>query len=150
MPMAQEEAAARRPYTGPIEIGMVFDFEPGKKHKYERLTVTRKEGPQLWTRGRCGETFHVEPEFRNAVVLVSQTPLTKPRPAPMRLDTRYEGPIGLGMVFDFEPGKKHMYERLTITELKGSHIWARGRCGQTYYDERDFRDHVVPVPSASR
>jgi hypothetical protein len=35
---------------------------------------------------------------------------------------------------------------LAITELKGSRICARGRCGQTYYEERDFRDHVVPVP----
>lgn len=143
--MTQGEGAARPPYMGPIEPGMVFDFEPGKKHKYERLTITRKEGPQLWARGRCGETFHEEPEFRKSVVFTSQTPLTKPRTVPMRLEKRYEGPIQVGMVFDFEPGKKHMYERLTIMELKGSHIWARGRCGQTYYEERDFRDHVAPV-----
>src|SRR5579872_4229253 len=120
--MAQGEGGARPPYAGLIEPGMVFDFEPGKTHKYERLTITRKEGPQLWARGRCGETFHEEPEFRKSVVFVSQTPLTKPRPVPMRLEKRYEGPIQVGMVFDFEPGKKHMYERLTITELKGTHI----------------------------
>jgi Xaa-Pro aminopeptidase len=148
--MAQGEGAARPSYTGPIECGMVFDFEPGKKHQYERLTITRKEGPLFWARGRCGETFHEEPEFRNSVVLVSQTPLAKPRPVPLPLEQRYEGPLQIGMVFDFEPGKKHMYERLTITELKGSHIWARGRCGQTYYEERDFRDHVVPVPGERR
>jgi hypothetical protein len=145
--MAQEDAAARPPYAGPIELGMVFDFETGKKHKYERLTITRKQGPRLWANGRCGQTFYNEQDFRDAVVLVSPTPLAKPRPVPMRLERRYEGPIELGMVFDFEPGKKHMYERLTITQLKGSHIWARGRCGQTYYDERDFRDHVVAVPA---
>ncbi len=28
--MAQSAPAA--PYEGPIELGMVFDFEPGKKH----------------------------------------------------------------------------------------------------------------------
>src|SRR5208282_5531783 len=84
--MAQGEGAARPPYAGPIEPGMVFDFEPGKKHKYERLTITRKQGPQLWARGRCGETFHEEPAFRTSVVLVSPTPLAKPRPAPMRLE----------------------------------------------------------------
>jgi len=148
--MAQQERAAPTPYAGPIELGMVFDFEPGKKHRYERLTITRKQGPQLWARGRCGETFHEEPEFRKSVVLVSATPLTKPRPVPMRLEQRYDGPIQVGMVFDFEPGKKHMYERLTITDLKGSHIWARGRCGQTYYEEPDFRDHVVAVTPGAR
>jgi len=148
--MAQEEGATLPPYRGPVELGMVFDFEPGKKHKYERLTITRKEGAQLWARGRCGETFHEEPEFRNSVVLVSKTPLNKPRPVPLRLERRYEGPIELGMVFDFEPGKKHMYERLTITALKDSHIWARGRCGQTYYEEPEFRDHVVRVPGEGR
>ena len=148
--MADREGAPRPAYGGPIEPGMVFDFEPGKKHKYERLTITRKEGAQLWARGRCGETFHEEPEFRTSVVLVSPTPLAQPRPVPLPLEKRYEGPIQVGMVFDFEPGKKHMYERLTITDLKGSHIWARGRCGQTYYEEPEFRDHVVPVPGERR
>jgi len=142
--MTQAEGA-RPAYAGPVEPGMVFDFDPGKKHRYERLTITRKEGPRLWARGRCGETFHEEPEFRKSVVLVSRTPLAKPRPAPLRLEKRYEGPLRVGMVFDFEPAKKHMYERLTITDLKGPHIWARGRCGQTYYEEQEFRDHVVPV-----
>lgn len=137
------EEGARAPYAGPIEIGMVFDFEPGKKHRYERVTVTRKAGTQLWAHGRSGETFHDEAAFRNSAVFVSETPLKKPNPAPARLERRYEGPLAVGMVFDFEPGKRHQYERLTITEMKGTHLWARDRCGQTYYDEREFRDHVV-------
>jgi hypothetical protein len=142
---------AQEPYAGPIETGMVFDFEPGKKHRYEQLTVTRKVGTQLWARGRCGETFHEEGEFRKSVVFVSETPLQKRRAAPVgRLERRYEGPLALGMVFDFEPGKKHQYERLTITEMKGTQLWARGRCGTTYYDAQEFRDHVVPVPAATR
>jgi hypothetical protein len=144
--MATDGAA----YAGPIEPGMVFDFEPGKKHRYERLTVTKKQGANLWARGRCGETYHDEPEFRQCVVPVSVPQPSSRRPAPLRLEKRYEGPITVGMVFDFEPGKKHMYERITITELKGPHIWARGRCGGTYYEEPEFRDHVVPVPSDSR
>jgi hypothetical protein len=144
------ETAPSVPYAGPIEVGMVFDFEPGKKHKYERLTITKKAGPQLWARGRCGETFHEEPEFRRSVELVSSTPLHKPRPAPLPLKGRYDGPIDLGMVFDFEPGKRHMYERLTITQYRGGNIWARGRSGLTYYDEGEFRDHVVPVPREAR
>ena len=144
------DPAERAPYAGPIEPGMVFDFEPGKKHKYERLTITQKQGPHLWARGRSGATFYDEAEFRKSVVLVSRTSLARPRPAPLALEGRYEGPIDVGMVFDFEPGKRHMYERLTITECRGSHIWARGRCGQTYYDAREFRDHVVPVPRAKQ
>ena len=140
----------RAPYAGAIEVGMVFDFEPGKKHKYERLTITKKAGPQLWARGRCGETFHEEPEFRRAAVFVSETPLTKPRPAPLPLEGRYEGPIDVGMAFDFEPGKRHMYERLVITEYRGSNVWARGKSGLTFYDEGEFRDHVVPVPREDR
>jgi hypothetical protein len=140
----------RAPYAGAIEVGMVFDFEPGKKHKYERLTIMRKVGPQLWARGRCGETFHDEEAFRRAVVFVSETPLNPKRPAPQTLKGRYEGPIDTGMVFDFEPGKRHMYERLTITQYRGSNVWARGKSGLTYYDEGEFRDRVVPVPHASR
>ena len=57
----------------------------------------------------------------------------------------YDGPIALGMVFDFEPGKRHLYERLTVTKIEGPNIWARGRSGETYYDERDFRSGVVFV-----
>lgn len=140
----------RPPYGGPIAPGMVFDFEPGKKHRYERLTVTRKVGQQLWARGRSGETFHEEPEFRTSVVLVADKPPPRTQPAPMRLERRYEGPLEVGMMFDFEPGKKHMYERLTITQLKGAQIWARGRSGSTYYEEPEFRDHVVPVPPERR
>ncbi len=139
------DAQPRAPYAGPIETGMVFDFEPGKKHKYERLTITRKAGAQLWARGRSGETFHEEAEFRNSVVLVSRTPLVKAQAPPRPLDGRYEGPVEPGMVFDFEPGKRHMYERLTVMECRGLNIWARGRSGSTYYDVREFRDHVVPV-----
>jgi len=145
-----DEAMARVPYAGPIEPGMVFDFEPGKKHKYERLVVTRRQGARLWATGRSAETFHNEPDFRAAVVFVSDRPSNKPRPEPMRLESRYLGPIVVGMVFDFEPGKRHQYERIIITDLKGPHIWARGRCGQTYYEEDDFRDHVVAVPPDRR
>jgi hypothetical protein len=141
-----DEVTAHVPYAGPIEAGMVFDFEPGKKHKYERLVVTRRQGARIWATGRSAETFHNEPDFRAAVVLVSDRHVHKPRPEPMRLEGRYLGPIAVGMVFDFEPGKRHQYERLIVTELKGPHIWARGRCGQTYYQEEDFRDHVVAVP----
>ena len=148
--MAQEQVAARAPYTGPIVIGMVFDFEPGFKHRYERLTITRMQGPGIWAYGRSGETFHQEPEFRKSVVFVSDKPLTKPRPVPVPFEKRYEGKIEVGMVFDFEPGKKHMYERLTITKLQGAHIWARGRSGATYYEEPVFRDHVVAVPPEKR
>jgi hypothetical protein len=131
------------PYTGPIEVGMVFDFEPGKKHRYERMTVTKKVGAQLWCYGRSAETFHEEPEFRKSVVLVSEKSLHKPRPKPLPLEKRYDGPIEPGMVFDFEPGKKHMYERLTIMKREGSQLWARGRSGETFYEEDEFRDHVV-------
>ncbi len=60
----------------------------------------------------------------------------------------YAGAIETGMVFDFEPGKKHKYERLTITKQAGQHLWARGRSGQTYYDVREFGDHAVPAPRA--
>jgi hypothetical protein len=140
MPVAQ-------PYTGPIEPGMVFDFEPGRKNAYERMTVSRRQEEAIWCYGRSGETFHMEPEFRQRVVFVSEKPIAKPKgPPPGRVEKRYEGPVAVGMVFDFEPGKKHKYERLTITDVKGTNIWARGRSGATFYEESDFRDHVVPVP----
>ena len=64
--------------------------------------------------------------------------------------TPYGGPIALGMVFDFEPGKKNAYERLTITKLQGKHIWARGRGGESFYYENDFRDCVAFVPPEKR
>ena len=143
--MAQERDAARPPYAGPIAVGMTFDFEPGHKHRYERLTVTRMQGEGIWCYGRSAETFHVEPEFRKSVVFVSDKPDVKPRPVPRPLEGRYDGPIAVGMKFDFEPGKRHQYERLIITEVKGPHIWARGRSGQTFYEEPDFREHVVPA-----
>jgi hypothetical protein len=60
----------RAPYEGPIELGMVFDCEPGKKHAYERLTITRREGPHMWAYGRSGETYHEENEFRDCVAFV--------------------------------------------------------------------------------
>jgi Xaa-Pro aminopeptidase len=145
-----DAAAARVPYAGAIEPGMVFDFEPGKKHKYERLVVTRRHGARIWATGRSAETFHNEPEFRASVVFVADRLPKKPRPEPLRLEGRYHGPIEVGMVFDFEPGKRHQYERITITDLKGPHIWARGRCGQTYYEEQGFREHVVAVPAERR
>jgi hypothetical protein len=141
----QKSQAPRAPYTGPIKLGMVFDFEPGRKNAYERMTVTRMQADGIWCYGRSGETFHIDPEFRKSVVLVSETPLHKPKPVPKPLVKRYDGPIAKGMVFDFEPGKKHHYERLTIMEVKGPHIWARGRSGGTYYLEPEFRDHVVPA-----
>jgi hypothetical protein len=137
-------------YAGPIELGMVFDFEPGKKHKYERLTISRKQGAKIWAYGRSGETFHDEPEFRKAVVFVADRLPAKPRPEPLPLAGRYEGPIAVGHVFDFEPGKRHQYERLTITRIQGKHLWARGRSGETYHEEPEFRNHVVPVPPETR
>jgi hypothetical protein len=148
--MAENGEARREPYEGPIELGMVFDFEPGKRHRYERVTIERKQGPHIWARGRCGQTFHEETEFRGSVVFVSPTPLNRPRPAPLPLDGRYEGPIDVGMVFDFEPAKKHWYERMTIERKQGPHIWARGRSGQTFHEENEFRDHVVAVPPDRR
>ena len=30
-------------YDGPLALGMVFDFEPGHKHRYERMTITRMQ-----------------------------------------------------------------------------------------------------------
>lgn len=137
-------------YEGPIELGMVFDFEPGKKHAYERLTITRREGKNIWAYGRSGETYHDEGDFRKAVVFVADKPLIKAKPVPVPLAGRYEGPIEIGMVFDFEPGKKHAYERLTITKRNGEHIWARGRGGESYHVENDFRDCVAFVPAEKR
>lgn len=57
----------------------------------------------------------------------------------------YDGPIALAMVFDFEPGQKHLYERLTVWKTEGEHLYAFGRSGMTYYEEADFRQSVVPV-----
>ena len=142
--------AAQLPYAGPIEIGMVFDFEPGHKHRYERMTVARRQDEAIWCYGRSGETFHMEPEFRKSVVFVSDKPIAKPKPVPKPLTGRYEGPIAVGMQFDFEPGKRHQYERLTITDIKGSNIWARGRSGATFYEEPEFRDHVVAASPEGR
>ena len=138
------------PYEGPIELGMVFDFEPGKKHAYERLTITRRQGTQIWAYGRSGESYHDEDDFRKAVVFVSGQPLIKPKPVPVALAGRYEGPIEPGMVFDYEPGKKHAYERMTITKRDGEHIWARGRGGESFHYENEFRDCVAFVPIEKR
>ena len=136
------------PYTGPIELGMVFDFEPGLKHRYERMTVTRKEGAHIWCYGRSAETFHQESEFRKSVVFVAAKQPPKPRPKPAPLVKSYEGPIEPGMVFDFEPAKRHWYERLTIMRRQGAHIWARGRSGETFHEEPEFRKHVVPAANS--
>jgi len=141
---------AQLPYAGPIDVGMVFDFEPGHKHRYERMTVARRQDEAIWCYGRSGETFHMEPEFRKSVVFVSDKPIAKPKPVPKPLTGRYEGPIAIGMQFDFEPGKRHQYERLTITDIKGSNIWARGRSGATFYEEPEFRDHVVAASPEGR
>lgn len=65
-----ENSPQVKPYEGPIELGMVFDFEPGKKHAYERLTVTKRQGDHIWARGRGGESFHYESEFRDSVAFV--------------------------------------------------------------------------------
>ncbi len=138
------------PYEGPIELGMVFDFEPGKRNAYERLTITRREGKNIWAYGRSGETFHNEDDFRPVVVFVSDKPLVKKKAEPVPLSGRYEGPIELGMVFDYEPGKKHAYERMTITKRQGDHIWARGRGGESFHYEKDFRDCVAFVPAEKR
>ncbi len=140
---------APHPYDGPIELGMVFDFEPGKKHLYERLTISRREGPHIWAFGRSGESYHEDAEFRKAVVFVSDKPLAKKRPVPGVLSGRYEGPIEIGMVFDFEPGKKHLYERLTISRREGPHIWAFGRSGESYHEEDEFRNRIVHAPRAA-
>jgi hypothetical protein len=150
----QEEAMAENapgtPYEGPIEFGMVFDFEPGKKNAYERLTVTKRQGKHIWAYGRSGETYHDEDDFRKVVVFVAEKPLIKPKPVPVPLAGRYEGPIEIGMVFDYEPGKKHAYERLTITKRQGEQIWARGRGGESFHHEKDFRDCVAFVPLDKR
>src|SRR5882762_7499548 len=98
------ETVTRVAYDGPIALGMVFDFEPGKKHLYERLTISKIEGPHIWAFGRSGESYHEEGDFRKAAVFVSDKPVTKPRPTPLRFVARYDGPIALGMVFDFESG----------------------------------------------
>ena len=136
-------------YDGPIAIGMVFDFEPGKKHLYERLTISKVEGPHLWAFGRSGESYFEESDFRKGAVLVSEKPLAKRAPSvPASVTTRYEGPIEIGMFFDFEPGKKHAYERICISRRQGIHIWAFGRSGESYHEEGEFRDRVVPVVSA--
>ena len=143
------ESETRVSYDGPIALGMVFDFEPGKKHLYERLTISKIDGPHLWAFGRSGETYHEESDFRKAVVFVAEKQPAKPRIVPQAVTRRYYGPIALGMVFDFEPGKKHLYERLTISKIDGPHLWAFGRSGETYHEEDEFRDRVVPVAGES-
>jgi hypothetical protein len=137
------------PYAGSIAPGMVFDYEPGRKDRYERLTIDKKQGIHIWAWGRSGLTFYEESDFRKSVVFVSDKPLMKPKPAPLPLLGRYEGPVEPGMWFDFEPGKKHWYERIIIERKQGEHLWCRGRSGQTYYEEPDFRNHVVRVPSGA-
>lgn len=86
--LTKQDSPLDERYAGPIEVGMVFDFEPGKKHKYERLTIERKEGQNVWARGRSGQTFYDEDEFRHSVVFVSAKPLHKPQPVPVPLDAR--------------------------------------------------------------
>lgn len=142
---------ARVGYDGPIQLGMVFDYEPGKpKHLYERLTITKLQGSHIWAYGKSGETYYEEDDFRKKVAFVADKPLLKPRPTPAALTGRYEGPIEVGMFFDYEPGKKHLYERICIMKRQGIHIWARGRGGESYYEEDDFRDRAVFVPRADR
>lgn len=138
------------PYEGPIELGMVFDYELGKRHAYERLTITRREGPHIWAFGRSGESFHEEGDFRKVAVFVADKPQVKAKPVPVPLAGRYEGPIEIGMVFDYEPGKKHAYERMTITKRQGDQIWARGRGGESFHYENEFRGCVAFVPAEKR
>jgi hypothetical protein len=133
-------------YAGSIAPGMVFDYEPGRKDRYERLTIDKTQGPHIWAWGRSGLTFYNEADFRNSVVFVAAKPLPVTKPKPLAFEGRYEGPIEIGMWFDFEPGKKHWYERLLVERKQGEHLWCRGRSGQTYYQEPEFRDHVVLVP----
>jgi len=143
------EAIERAPYEGPIALGMVFDYEPGKKHRYERLTISRINGPHLWAFGRSGELYFAEGDFRKGAVFVAEKATPKrPPPVSPPVATRYEGPIAPGMVFDYEPGKKHRYERLTISRMNGPNLWAFGRSGETYHTEDEFRDRVVRVASA--
>ena len=140
------ENATKTGYAGPIALGMVFDYEPGKKHLYERLTISKINGPHLWAFGRSGESYFEESDFRKAVVFVAEKMERKPAPpVPAGVTARYEGPIEIGMFFDYEPGKKHAYERLCISRRQGIHLWAFGRSGETYHEENDFRDRVVPV-----
>ncbi|MGH7034210.1 MAG: hypothetical protein ACREFL_10810 [Stellaceae bacterium] len=138
--------STRAAYDGPIALGMVFDFEPGKRHLYERLTISKIEGSHIWARGRSGETYYDERDFRSGVVFIADKQQPKTRAAPAPLVKPYDGPIAVGMVFDFEPGKKHLYERLTVWKTEGEHLYAFGRSGMTYYEEADFRQSVVPVP----
>ena len=145
-----ENAPHVTPYDVPIEIDMVFDFEPGKKNAYERLTITKRQGKHIWAYGRSGETYHDEDDFRRVVVFVADKPVIKPKPVPVPLHGRYEGPIEPGMVFDYEPGKKHAYERLTITKRQGDNIWARGRGGESFHYANEFRDCVAFVPPEKR
>lgn len=144
--MAENPSPAGAPYEGPLAPGMVFDYEPGKKHKYERLTITQIKGSHIWARGRSGATFYEEPEFRSAVVFVSETPIKKDTVPVQTLKGRYDGPVEVGMVFDFEPGHKHRYERMTVTRMKDGALWAYGRSGETYHEVDEFRDSVAPVP----
>jgi hypothetical protein len=144
------EAVVITPYQGSIELGMVFDFEPGKKHAYERMTITRREGKHIWAYGRSGETYHDEDDFRKVVVFVADKPIIPPKPVPVPFAGRYEGPLDIGMVFDYETGKKHAYERMTITKRDGDHIWARGRGGESFHYANDFRDVVAFVPPEKR
>ena len=145
------DGQTQTPYDGPIKLGYVFDWEKGVKHRYERYTVMKMDGAHIWAWGRSGETFFEEPEFRRAAVFVADKPIVKPRPVPPSGPiVRYEGPIDVGMKFDYEPGKKHMYERLRIEKREGIHIWAQGRSGGTYYEEDDFRDRVVLVAPEQR
>ena len=44
-------------YAGSIAPGMVFDYEPGRKDRYERLTIDKMQGPHIWAWCRSGLTF---------------------------------------------------------------------------------------------
>ncbi len=63
------EGETRPSYTGPITIGMHFEFEPDRPHMHERVIVSRIADGHIWAIGvRSGELWNDEPTFRKKVV----------------------------------------------------------------------------------
>ena len=56
----------------------------------------------LWPQRR---TYHDEDDFRKVVVFVADKPIIKPKPVPVPLSGRYEGPVEPGMVFNYGPAR---------------------------------------------
>ena len=147
-----EAATVVTPYQGSIELGMVFDFEPGKKHAYERMTITRREGKHIWAFGRSGETYHDEADFRQVVVFVADKPIIKKKLS------RCSHSLAAGGRADrcsawcsiSETGKKARRRvGMIVIKREGEHIWARGRGGESYHVENNFRDVVAFVPAGA-